>query len=535
MARPLFTGERQPGWTDFNDLAVAEGLDAVRRCIEAAALPRRRAAHLRVLDGGKVNGAGAGGANGAQERAGASRANGADGGGDEERGAAGAEAKPNGHAKDREADDVPAFSDEALALRFARERAHDLRYVAAWNKWLRYDRSRWRKDDTLLAFNLVRALCRKVASGCNDKKKAEALVGSKTVGAVTSLARSDRRIAAAVGQWDADPWLLNTPAGTVDLHTGTLRPHKPEDFITKVAAVAPDPCCPTPLWLTFLDRIMNGDTGLIDYLQRVAGYALTGDISEEAIFFGYGTGANGKGVFTGAISGCLGEYHTAAPVETFTEAHGERHPTELAGLHGARFVTATETQQGKRWDEAKIKALTGGDPISARLMRQDFFEFIPQLKLFISGNHKPSLRNVDEAMRRRFHLIPFAVTIPKAERDKELKAKLKAEWPGILAWAVRGCLDWQEHGLNPPKAVLAATEAYLDAQDSFGAWVEECCELGTKLCELRSQLWASWRGWAERSNEYAGKKSEFWEKLEANGMTLKQEKYGYVYCGLKSK
>jgi putative DNA primase/helicase len=189
----------------------------------------------------------------------------------------------------------------------------------------------------------------------------------------------------------------------------------------------------------------------------------------------------------------LGDYATSAPMSTFTASHTERHPTELAGLWGARMVTAVETQQGRKWDEPRIKALTGGDKISARFMRQDFFEFVPKFKLVIAGNHKPGLRSVDEAIRRRLHLIPFTVTIPDAERDQNLGEKLKAEWPGILAWAIEGCQLWQQRGLSPPEVVTAATGAYLDAEDAIACWLEEECILGPNRSESRKSLFASWK------------------------------------------
>ena len=278
------------------------------------------------------------------------------------------------------------------------------------------------------------------------------------------LAQSDRVHAATVDQWDADPWLLNTPDYVIDLRTGVQRTHSPEDYITRLAAVSPGGECPT--WHAFLDRVTAGDKELQSFLQRVAGYSLTGITTEHALFFLYGKGANGKSVFVNTIAGILADYHKTAPIETFTAAHGDRHPTDLAMLRGARAVTATETEEGRKWAESRIKALTGGDRISARFMRQDFFEYTPQFKLIIAGNHKPGLRSVDEAIRRRFNLVPFTVTIPPDERDPKLTEKLKAEWPGILQWMVEGCLEWQRIGLAPPKVVAEATAAYLEAEDA---------------------------------------------------------------------
>ena len=212
----------------------------------------------------------------------------------------------------------------------------------------------------------------------------------------------------------------------------------------------------------------GGDSELQSFLQRMIGYSLTGSTREHALFFLYGTGANGKSVFLSTIAILLGDYAKTAPASSFTASSTEQHPTDLAGLRGARFVTAIETEDGARWAESKIKSLTGGDKIAARFMRCDFFEFIPEFKLIIAGNHKPGLRSVDEAMRRRLHLIPFTVTIPQDDRDPRLAEKLRAEFPGVLDWAIRGCLEWQQHGLNPPAIVLNATADYLAGEDAIG-------------------------------------------------------------------
>ncbi|WP_048862215.1 phage/plasmid primase, P4 family, partial [Acidisphaera rubrifaciens] len=259
------------------------------------------------------------------------------------------------------------------------------------------------------------------------------------------------------------------------------------------------------------------DADLVRFLQRAAGYALTGSTREHALFFGYGTGGNGKGVFLNTLAGIFGDYATIAPMETFAATQTDRHPTELAMLRGARLVTAQETEQGRAWAESRIKSLTGGDPITARFMHKDFFTFTPQFKLFIAGNHKPALRNVDEAMRRRMHLIPFTVTIPPDQRNPNLGAELKAEWPAILAWAIAGCLDWQRNGLAAPAAVTAATEEYLKGEDAFGQWVDECCEVGRHREEGSSALYAAWRTWAERAGEQPGTQKRFSQSLLERG------------------
>jgi putative DNA primase/helicase len=428
-------------------------------------------------------------------------------------------------------DGAPAFSDEALALRFAENHEDDLRFVAAWAKWLVWDATHWKFDATLHVFDLARRACREAASECREAKAASALAGAKTVGAVERLAKADRRIAATVDQWDAGPWLLNTPDGVVDLRHGGIRAHSPADHMTKVASVAPGGDC--PMFLAFLDRILAGDADLAAYIRRVLGYCLTGITRDHALFFAYGTGANGKSVLLSTVSGILGDYQKTAPIESFVASNGDRHPTDLAGLRGARLVSATETEEGRRWAESRIKQLTGGDTVSARFMRQDFFEYQPQFKLIIAGNHKPSLRSVDEAIRRRFHLIPFAVTIPPEERDGDLTEKLKTEWSGILRWMIEGCLEWQTGGLRPPRAVRDATEAYMVAEDATAAWIDECCTRKPSVWEPLAALFASWTDWAARSGEFVGSSKKFAQVIEDRGFRRHKTMRGQGFYGLK--
>jgi putative DNA primase/helicase len=228
----------------------------------------------------------------------------------------------------------------------------------------------------------------------------------------------------------------------------------------------------------------------------------------------YGPGRNGKGVFVQTIAGILGDYHRATAIETFTVSQSERHPTELAALRGARLVTAAETEEGRRWAEARIKEMTGGDKVSARFMRQDFFEYVPQFKLIFSGNHMPTLRTVNRAITRRFNRIPFAVIISEDKMNVHLAEELKAEWPGILTWMIEGCLMWQRDGLKPPPAVTAATEQYLEGQDVLGEWLEECCDLAPGYWAGISELFESWKLWAFDRNEWVGSVKQFSQKLE---------------------
>jgi putative DNA primase/helicase len=314
--------------------------------------------------------------------------------------------------------------------------------IIQWGRWHQWTGQRWREDGTLRAFNLIRALCK--AEGVKLKSM------SAIVSAVHTLARADPLLAAEVEQWDADPWLLNTPGGIVDLKTGDMRKPDPTAYCSKMTAVGPRGDC--PLFKRFIDRIMGGDAALVAFVQRALGYGLTGDTSEQVIFFNYGVGQNGKTVLMSTAAGVLGDYCLATPIETFTEARNDRHPTELARLRGARLVIATETEAGRHWAESRLKELTGGERIPARFMHKDFFEYLLQFKPWISGNHRPRLRSVGVAMRRRVRMIPFLVTIPQEECDPQLADKLKDERPGILQWMIDGCLEWQERGLAAPES-----------------------------------------------------------------------------------
>jgi P4 family phage/plasmid primase-like protien len=278
--------------------------------------------------------------------------------------------------------------------------------------------------------------------------------------------------------------------------------------------------------------VTAGDKDLQRYLQRVAGYCLTGETREHAVFFLYGTGANGKGVFINTLRAIWSDYAVVAPMETFIESQIDHHPTELAHLRGARLVIAQETERGRRWAESKIKALTGGDRITARYMRQDFFEFTPQFKLMIAGNHKPGLHGVDEAIRRRFHLIPFTVTIPPAERDTQLSDKLRPQWGGILQWAVEGCLEWQSIGLAPPQAVLDATEKYTHDEDALGQWIEERCASDRVYSASSTDLYNDWKRWAAAGGEQVGSQRRFSQMLEARGFQRRHERTGATFFGI---
>ncbi|MGC8520128.1 MAG: phage/plasmid primase, P4 family [Steroidobacteraceae bacterium] len=402
------------------------------------------------------------------------------------------------------------MSEDGIALAFAERNASRARYCHTSGAWYTWAQTHWRRDASMLAFSWARDLCREA-----NRLGLVALKKTATAAAVERAARSDRRLAVTSEIWDRDPLLLGTPGGVIDLREGTRRDARPEDYITKQTAVAPSDSAEPELWLRFLDEATCGSGPLMRFLQQIAGYALTGDVREHALFFVYGSGGNGKGVFVHTLKGILGDYGTVAPMETFTEARGERHPTELAMLRGARLVVAEESEAGRNWNSARIKTLTGGDPVTARYMRQDFFTFAPTWKLLLVGNHQPLLRHVDEALIRRFNIIPF-IHKPQSP-DLELEHKLRAEWPAILRWAIEGCLDWQRNGLARPDAVAAATRVYFETQDVIGGWLEECCDLAPSHSETVKRLFQSFAAYAEGAGVNPGKAATLSDELARRG------------------
>lgn len=423
------------------------------------------------------------------------------------------------------------LNEDELALAFTQCNGK-LRRVEAWGRWLVWNGVRWEQDSTLEVFDRVRTFLRSSSWMMTEPGK---FLNAAGVAAVERLARADRRHAAIPEQFDADAFALNTPAGIVDLKSGELRESDPEAYLTKVTSIAPATggC---PAWIDFLNDVTQGDDELTGFLQRMLGYSLTGATSEHALFFLHGAGGNGKSTFLDTVSGLLGDYATSAPMETFTASGSDRHPTDLAMLRGARLVTAVETEEGRRWAESRIKALTGGDVISARFMRQDFFSFRPEFKLLVIGNHKPRLHCVDEAMRRRLHLVPFEATFKGDNIVKDMPAKLRHEWPQILEWMIEGCIIWQAGGLRPPERVRAATEAYFANQDMLAEWRMEHCETGPGYWETPSRLFASWRAYAKAAEYPVGVQSSFVDRMESAGFQQTRDRVkGRQWQGIRLK
>jgi putative DNA primase/helicase len=411
------------------------------------------------------------------------------------------------------------LTEDGVAQAFAIERGNELRFCHGPNRWHRWDGTRWKPEKTKLAYHWVRELARRMARGIDNLKTREMLGKAAFAGGVERFAQSDRTFAVEPGVWDRDPWLLGTPGGTVDLRTGELHPPSREDFITKQTAVTPaEPGTACPIWHKFLDQITCGDPGLRRFIQQVFGYSLTGDVREECMFFLSGSGANGKGTLLGTAAHLMGDYAVASDMATFTVARYDRHPTELAKLAGARMATATETERGRTWAWARIKELTGREcRISARFMRQDFFEFPMTGKLVFAGNHKPHLPSTDEATARRMNLLPFR--FKASAPDKGLKNALVPEWPAILRWAIDGCLDWQANGLLRPDCVIEATNEYLSEQDLFSQWIDAECTTGLHDNDTHKTLFKSWSDFANANGEAPGSGRDFAERMKEAGFS----------------
>ncbi len=380
-----------------------------------------------------------------------------------------------------------------------------IKFVHTWNRWIAWDGKRWTVKG---AESIVHRLVKKtIGSMVHEGKKLppenpykEALLGwaklcrgKKYREAMVSLARHEEDVALDHEDLDAKPWLLNLKNGTLNLETAVLEPHDPKNLITKIARwdYKPDATC--PLFQKFLLEVMAGDQEMAAYIQRAFGYSLTGFTIEHCMFFLHGVGnrangRNGKSTLVGLLLKLLGDYAIVGAPNLLLAKQGESHPTELAALHGARVVVCAEVEDGRAWAESLIKTLTGDGTASVRRMREDFWVMEILYKLWVHGNHKPSVKGTDDGIWSRFRLVPFTITFEGAKKDKKLLVKLTEEMEGILAWAVRGCLDWQKNELGEPALVREATQAYRTEQDLVGAFLAEFCVLDPRAQTKRSDL-----------------------------------------------
>ncbi len=419
-------------------------------------------------------------------------------------------------------------SDLGNAERLAHRHGAELRYCPTWKRWLVWDGRRWRQDDTgeivRRAGATVRGIVNEAAGAERESWKAllkwaATSESAARIKAMISLCESLPGIPVMHSDLDRNPWLLNVENGTLDLRVGELRPHDRADLITKLAPVAYDPAAECRRWLALVDRAMGGRADLVAFLQRAVGYSLTGSVREQCLFLFHGGGANGKSTIVESLLALLGDYATAGAPNLLMERPGDPHPTEVADLCGARMVHCPETQKGRRWDEALLKKLTGGDTLKARRMCQDFWGFEPTHKLFVSANHRPRVSGTDHGIWRRIKLVPFLVTIPEHEQDRDLLVKLRAEWPGILRWAVQGCLDWQRYGLGLPEEVRDATAAYRQEQDILGDFLAARCVLDPQIKIARQELRKAYESWCEETGERPHSARTLAAELKERGIT----------------
>jgi putative DNA primase/helicase len=424
------------------------------------------------------------------------------------------------------------LTDLGNAERLLDQHGRDLRFVTGLGRMV-WAGSHWEQDDRRAweqrAAETVRTIYAETSfSEDADERKAIARHATRSESAAAlrnMVALAENSVACSTDDLDCDAYALNVTNGTIDLRTGELREHRRDDLITKVAGCAFDPHATCPTFERFLCDVFAGNEELIGFVQRFMGYSLTGDVREQVLLFAFGTGANGKSTLIDLwidLLGGFGGYAAPGAPGLLVARQHEQHPTELAALRGARAVTCVEIGDGKRFDEERVKALTGSDKVTARHMREDFFSFSPTHKLIVAANHRPQIRGTDLAIWRRILMVPFAVTFTDEQKDRDLPRKLRAELPGILAWAVRGCLDWQRGGLRPPAVVLESTQAYRAEQDVVGRFLADRCALSATLRARAGDLYQAFREWAEEQGEADMPARRFGEALAERGLTAKK-------------
>ena len=450
-----------------------------------------------------------------------------------------------------------AFGDGDLgnARRFTREHGRDVRFVEKLGGFLVWDGARWKIDEDGEIDRLAKATVTQLKIDAMDemdpaKKKTmlrHAAASSKLprIRAMVELAKSERPIAAKQGDFDREPWLLCVKNGTLDLKTGQLRPHQREDLITKMAPVAFDPDAKCPNFERFMLSITGGDADLVKYLQKVAGYTLTGSTSDQSWYLFYGTGSNGKSTFLEVLRLLLGEYAATVPTATLLAKKNDGASNDIAMLRGVRLVTAAESEPGRYLAEGLIKQITGGDQISARFMFREFFSFVPECKIFFATNHRPKIKGTDDGTWRRMRAIPFTQqfrdvreypnTPAHLRKDPDLRDKLIAELPGILAWAVKGCLLWQREGLTPPAAVSAATADYRSEMDVLAAFLGDECIIGKRERCAANELFQAFQVWCTENGEQTRTQTDFSRDLVERGFEKRRSgaSGSFQYHGLR--
>ncbi|MBU1568152.1 MAG: DNA primase [Proteobacteria bacterium] len=421
------------------------------------------------------------------------------------------------------------LTDLGNSKRLINEFGENIRYCVTAKEWLVWNGQNWEVDYKAETSRMARVVVKNMyleASTIEDeverKKIAQHAMKTESLSrlnAIKAMAKDDFRVRVRAEDLDKDHWALNCQNGTIDLKTGELLPHDPKKLITKIVPTDYLQETDCPAWKAFLHTIMGGNEEMIQFLQRAVGYSLTGDTSEQCFFILYGSGANGKSTFLNPLIHMLNDYAKQSPPETFLNLQRRGVNNDIARLKDARFVTATEPEANQSFAEGVLKQLTGGDTVSARFLHQEFFDFKPVFKLFLATNHKPHVTGKDHGIWRRIRLVPFEVTIPKEAQDPKLTQKLKEELPGILAWAVCGCLDWQANGLGQPQAVVKATEEYAREMDSLTRFVEDCCVTGAMKKVSTNDLYSSYSSWCEQEGEESLPKIAFARQVRGKGFS----------------
>lgn len=435
--------------------------------------------------------------------------------------------------------DEERLTDSGNAERWVTQHGENFRFATASGSWLAWDGTRWARDEggrAMLATKTVaRSWLDEVPREPDGRRRLELVkhaTKSESKGARAAmlvLAASEPGMAVTPAQLDADAWALNVANGTIDLRTGKLRPHQQADLNTKVAPTAYDPAALAPTFAAFLESSLP-DVDVRAFVQRLLGYGLTGVVHEHVLPVFWGSGGNGKGTLVETVRAVLGDYAQAVPADLLMARQGESHPTERASLLGLRLAFASETGRGQALSEATVKLLTGGDSISARFMREDFFTFAPTHKLVLQTNHKPVVKGTDRGIWRRVRLVPW--TVVPAHPDIHLKDKLAAERPGILRWLVEGCLAWQRDGLGTATAVDDATAAYREESDVIGDFLDESCVLARDARTKAGSLYAAYQAWAEAHGEHAWTQRRFGEALSERGLERRKSDGTKIYLGI---
>ena len=431
-------------------------------------------------------------------------------------------------AHDEDDSGLPFGSEQELADTFANQAIGYFKWSPGM-EWMANKGTHWERDDLLTRYTLAKGVCKRAASGLESAKVAAKICAASTSNAMLNLARSAQHMATPVAAWDAHPMLLNTPGEVLDLETGRTVPRGGLLF-TQVAGVAPAKMH-TPVWDKFISEVFDGDLEMIEFIQRMGGYCLTGSIREQKLFFLHGGGANGKSVLLDVLRNIGGKYSHNLPSEALMTSRNEGHPTMFASLHGKRLAISSEIEESAHWAESRIKSLTGDETLTARYMRQDFFTFAISHKHVIAGNFKPRLKGDDFAMVRRMVLIPFMRKFEGANRDDNLPHKLRAEYPGILTWFADGARKWGEGGLAIPASVSEASREYMSEHNDVDLWIAECCKKAPGLTCPSSTLYASFSAWKERNGEHAASSKAFSQRLDRT-YTKKRTKDGMVFEGL---